>query len=412
MKIIYHIILGFWAIAILPRTLFQYFFQRKYHSNLAVRLGLRFPQFPIKEEGEMRIWIHAVSLGETKAVAPFIERIKKDFPAAKIFFSSTTETGQKEAREKIKAIDHLFFLPLDFGFLMKRIVRSISPDLFILVETDFWYNMLKELKKEGAKIALINGKISKSSFQRYKSAGAFSKRLFGFFDLMCLQSDEYKKRFVSLGVSERKISVTGNIKFDVETVLTPSVKLNLPTAKQVVAIVSTHENEEEMILSALKEVSSNVCLLLAPRHPERFEKVKKVLKKNKISFRTVDEESKGDERVILVDKIGVLDQCYEISKVAIMGGSFVKNIGGHNIYEPIRSGIPVIYGPYMYKQEELVRALKKHNIGKQVALEDLQETLIKYLEKENEDETFSTIKGEMEGATDRSWELVKSSLGN
>ena len=115
--------------------------------------------------------------------------------------------------------------------------------------------------------------------------------------------------------------------------------------------------------------------------------------------------------MILVDKIGVLDQCYEISKVAIMGGSFVKNIGGHNIYEPIRSGIPVIYGPYMHKQEELVRTLKRHNIGKQVALEDLKDTLTKYLENE-ENQSISTLKGEMEGATDRSWELIKTSLGS
>src|SRR5690606_12626522 len=137
----------------------------------------------------------------------------------------------------------------------------IEPDLFILVETDFWYNMLKELKRCGAKIALINGKISKSSFQRYKSLGKFSTRLFGFFDTLCVQSEEYKRRFLSLGVLEKKVLVSGNIKFDVETVLSPTISLNFPTAKEVVAVVSTHENEEEMILNALKEIDPKVCLL-------------------------------------------------------------------------------------------------------------------------------------------------------
>lgn len=398
MRWIYNGLFTLWVILISPRL-----FQKKYRGSLLYRLGLKTPAFP--EKKEKRIWVHAVSLGETKAVGTLIEKIKQEWPHAKIFFSSVTETGQREAR-KHKSIDFCFFLPLDFSFLMRKTVRLISPDLFILVETDFWCNLLTELKRIGVKIALVNGKISDSSYRKFQKLSLF-KKIFTSIDLFCVQDDEYKKRFLGLGVPKNKVVVTGNLKFDIPRLLKANDRIHLPKAKRCITISCTHENEEEMILDTLKDVS-DVCLLLAPRHPERFPKVGKMLEKKGIPFRSITAKETGDEKIILVDAMGVLDQCYEISRVVVMGGSFITTVGGHNIYEPARLGIPVVYGPHMHKQQNLVDALQKHNVGKQVELTHLQETIEDYLTYPPDPAPYQHLKNEMEGATERTYNLIKT----
>lgn len=403
MRALYNALFALWTIVILPRTLYHYLFQKKYRGNLLYRLGLKSPSFPVKKG--MRIWIHAVSLGETKAVGPLMDKIKKEWPQVEIFFSSTTETGHREAKEKQKAIDFCFFLPLDFPLLMRNTVRLIAPDVFILVETDFWLNLLTELKRHETKIALVNGKVSERSYRKFRAYPAFARELFGQIDLFCLQNEEYKERFLGLGVPEKKISVTGNLKFDMPRIVTPQFNIYLPEARKCVTIACTHENEEEMILDALHGL--DVCLLLAPRHPERFPAVAKMLERKGIAFRKIAESGTGSEKVVLVDRMGVLDQCYEISKVAIMGGSFIPTVGGHNIYEPVRYGIPVIYGPHMHKQPDLVDSLQRHNIGKQIELKELHSTLSGYLTLQPDKAAYARLKSEMEGATERTFNLIK-----
>lgn len=378
---------------------------KKYLGHIQDRLGIRLPNFPQRKPGEIRIWIHSVSLGETKAVLPLIKEIRKDFPSAKIFLSTATLTGQKEA--KGKGIDFVFFLPLDFSFVMHRLTRRISPDLFILVETDFWLNLFKALKKEGAKIALINGKLSTRSHKRFKQFPWFAKKLFSYIDLFCLQSQEHESRFLDLSIPKEKIVVTGNIKFDMENKKPSSDNLYFPQNRIVITIASTHDNEEELLLNVLEKTSSLV-ILLAPRHPERFDAVAETLKQRKIPYRRISEKGTGEEKVVLIDRMGILDLCYQISSVTIVGGSFVSHVGGHNIYEPVRLGTPVIYGPFMHKQEGLVKSLKKHNIGDQVELADLEKTLTKYIDQKSEMPGLSALKSEMEGATKRSWELIKN----
>lgn len=369
------------------------------------------PQIPWKKKGEMRIWIHAVSLGETKAIKPLLEEIKKDFPDAVLFFSSTTETGQSEAKTNHKELSCCFFLPLDFSFLMKRMVSKISPDLFILVETDFWLNLLSYLKKNDASVVVVNGKMSPASHRNYKRAPKFSKDLFSLVDLYCVQSQEYKFAFKDLGVREEKILVSGNVKFDAKEILSHSISFKgFREERKVVTLASTHEHEEEMILEALKEMKESLSFLIAPRHPSRFAVVAKLLEREKIPFRRITEEGDGSEQVVLVDRMGVLDQCYRLSQAVIVGGSFVKHVGGHNIYEPVRFGVPVLYGPYMYKQTELVNSLQKHHIGEQVELSHLKGALERLLDTPEEQLKYQALRSEMEGATERSWAAIKNKI--
>jgi 3-deoxy-D-manno-octulosonic-acid transferase len=361
-----------------------------------------------RKEGETRIWIHASSLGETKAAGPLIDAIKEDLPQVKIFFSTGTATGYKEASLNRGKVDLCFHLPLDFSWSMKKLVGTIAPDLFILVESDFWYNLHRALKESSIPIVLVNGRISQKSYAVFKKVPFLATPIFSSIDLCCLQEEEYVERFQSLGVPLQKIQVTGNLKYDITKILGFDRSLHFPKEKHIVTIASTHNEEEALILSALKEMDSSICFLIAPRHPERFAFVKEYLEKENIPFRTISQKGSDQDRVVLVDKMGVLDQCFKVSDAAIIGGSFIKQVGGHNIYEPARFGIPVLYGPYMYKQEGLVKALKKHNIGAQVELAGLKSALEGFLAQKNEEESFKNLQSEMEGATKRSWQKIKS----
>lgn len=407
MKIFYDFCLSLWVLAFLPKI-----FSKKYKNNRLYKIGLKMPDFPAKEKDEYRIWIHAVSLGETKAAKSLVDLIQKEMPAASIFISTTTQTGKKEAEVNLKGIKKSFYLPLDFSFLAKKIVKRVQPDLFVLVETDFWWNLLSELKKNQTKIAVVNGKISRTSYKRFKIFKSLAKAIFGLIDQFCLQSDTDRSRFLELGVPLKKTAVTGNIKFDSQKVSLERKDLNFPLNKKIVTIALTHENEEALILKQLEKLDdqNDVVFFLAPRHPERFSKIGEYLKRNKISYRTILESGTGGEKVVLVNQMGVMDQCYANSKVAIMGGSFVDHVGGHNIYEAARHGIPVLYGPHMHKQESIVNSLKRHEIGKQISLENLSETLGNLLKTPPRKVLIETLQKEVEGGTKRSWDLLKQML--
>ncbi len=381
--------------------------KREWKKDLWASLGFKSPKVPGRKPGKIRIWVHAVSLGETKAIESFISHVRQELPDVEIVKSSVTKTGHEQSLKRKDIFDHAFYLPIDFSWRTRKLVKKIDPDLFILVENDYWPNLLNALKAHGTKIALVNGRISLHSFKRYKMVPNYAKRLFTLFDIMCLQASEHKKRFGILGMPEERTLVTGNIKFDATKVMRPSQDLNLPENKRLVTIASTHEGEEEMILEALETMDDSVCLLIAPRHPKRFEKVSELLDKKRVPYRKINDEARGDERVILVDMMGVLDECFKKSNVAVVGGSFVKHVGGHNIFEPARLGVPVVYGPYMHNQEILVDQFKKHNVGKQVELVSLKETLEGYLGGELKDDGMPNLIEEVGGATQRSWDIIK-----
>ncbi len=366
------------------------------------RLGLKLPNIPLKKRGEYRIWIHAVSLGETKAIIPLLAEIKD----AEIYITTATQTGQTEAKKITK---NAFYLPIDFSFVMKKLVKRVDPDLFILVETDFWYNLLSELKKRGVKTALVNGKLSTKSYSRFKFFKSFANALFDKIDLLCLQSNLDKERFVSLGINSEKLAVTGNLKFDAKIAPSNRQDLNFPQSKNLVTIALTHNNEENLILNELEKLEG-YTFLLAPRHPERFKEISLLLKRKKIPFRTITEKPLPDERVILIDQMGVMDDCYEKSTAVIMGGSFVPHIGGHNIFEAARYNIPVLFGPYTHKQTSLIAALQHHQTIQQIPIEKLSSTLQTTLNQNVQKDPAHLLETPFQGTSQRTWKLIKQTL--
>lgn len=394
---LYEILLWICALLVIPKAIYSLVVYKKYRKSLMQRLGFGFPSVSIKSKGEAKflqypsIWIHAVSVGETKAIVSLARELKNQFPKHPLIISSVTETGHEEAKRSLPFADHHVYFPLDLRVVVYRVIRRASPGLVILSESDFWPNFLDLVKKRGAKIVLVNGKMSERSCRRFRKLRFFSKELFSLFDLLCVQNELYKERFIESGANSRKTVVTGNLKFDdaysqfsQEEVEQWKCRLGCKPGQIILTIGSTHREEELFLIKILKRIwvrIPNLKVLLAPRHPERFQEVAEILDKEKVSWtRFSSPQQEGNEQVALIDAMGILQSCYQIGDLALVGGSFVKNVGGHNVLEPCRYGKPVLFGPYMFSQEELVEAIKRSGAGRQCSLEELESILEEWIE--------------------------------
>lgn len=379
----YDLFLFLIALVALPKLLFQMAFHKKYRNSLMQRFGIGFPK--IEKGNRKLIWVHAVSMGETKAIASLAKQLKKESGDAVLIFSTVTETGLAEGKKSLPEADYHVFLPFDFAWIINPIVKQVKPDQVILCETDFWYNFLRTSKKVGAHIAVVNGKISERSMNRFMKFRSFTDKVFAQIDRFCVQSSHYRDRFLKLGVPEEKIVVTGNIKFDShfpklssEELLEWKGKLGIKPDDHVLVAGSTHDPEEKIILDACKEVwkaDPHLKVLIVPRHPERFDEVAQLLKRRGVEFSRYSEDCSHETPVVLVDAMGVLRQCYQLATLAIVAGSYTPKVGGHNIVEPCWYGVPVLFGPHLHSQPELLEIVKEYHAGWQVEKEQLAESI-------------------------------------
>jgi 3-deoxy-D-manno-octulosonic-acid transferase len=405
-------------VVFLPKFIWEAIRYQKHRKSFLEKLGFKIPVFSLPHDN-VTIWVHSISMGETKAVAPLVEQMRKQMPHASIVISTTTETGLAEARRRMPELDHYFYLPLDFSWTMKKLARRIKPDLLILVESDFWYNLVSYNKK----VVLVNGKISETSQSRFRFFSFFTKKLFSEFDLLCLQSQRYASRFENLGVDTSKIVVTGNLKFDQPfphlDIERWKADLGIGPNDKVITLGSTHDPEEDQLISALEPLFDKFLtlkILLVPRHPERFAAVAALLEKKKIHFAKFSDHlpKQGNERIILIDAMGILSACYQLSDIAIVGGSYVSHVGGHNIFEPAALGIPTLFGPHMETQRDLVDVVVHGGAGMQVPLSSLTGTIEQMLAEPRHDMKQAGLKlaEEVQGATDRTWKSIQSFLPN
>lgn len=425
-RIVYE--LGLWLLAMiaLPKMLYDMALHRKYKNNFLSRLGFHYPV--IQKEQHPLIWIHAVSVGETKAIVALARRLKACNQEVKIVVSSTTETGHQEAKRALSFVDWHVYLPFDFTWIVRKIVRQAKPDLVILSETDLWYNFLHEAKLQNSLIAVVNGKISLRSLSRLLNVSFFSRRLFSLIDLFCVQNNIYKDRFRKLGIPEHQIVVTGNIKFDDDYPTLPAEdvrvwrsRLGISSEQPVLTIGSTHHPEEKIFIDLLVRVWKEIPdlkVLLVPRHPERFKEVALLLEKQGVPFVRFSEiaQRKGTEKVILIDAMGLLRMCYQLADLAVVAGSYVEGIGGHNILEPSWYGLPVIFGPYMHAQPELVDLVKEYDAGWQLEAQELSEKIIQLI-KDKEERVRIGQKGlrliaDLKGGTERTLTALQPLLNS
>lgn len=418
--------LGLWMLALLsaPKMLYLYWRYGKYRHSLRMRLGFDLPS--INKGDRKLVWIHAVSMGETKAIAALAKKIKSQPHPPLLVISSLTETGHAEAKRSLPFADYHLYLPFDFYFIIAPIVKKVAPDCVLLSETDLWYNFLRLSKAQGAKIALVNGKISERSTNRLLRFPRFAHALYSLLDRCCVQNEEYRQRFEKIGVPADKLFVTGNLKLDE----TPSLftqeernllklRLGIPPDAPVVVLGSTHHPEEDLLLNILDRLwirYPKLKVILVPRHPERFLAVSQLLSQRQVPYVRFTEltQKTGKERVILIDAMGMLRQCYQIADIAIVCGSYTPKVGGHNVVEPCAYGVPVLFGPYMHTQEELLMLVKAFHAGLQVPLEELENTLIHLLDtpqrRQQLGEGGLKLVQQMRGATEKSWEACKELL--
>jgi 3-deoxy-D-manno-octulosonic-acid transferase len=333
-------------------------------------------------------------------------------PSYALVISTTTETGLAEAKRSLPEAQDHFLLPLDFSWTIRALLRNLSPSYLILCESDFWWNLLTLTHKLGIPIFLINGKISKRSTERFRFFSRFARPLFSCFDQMCVQNEEYYQRFLSLGISQEKLCITGNLKLDVE--IPPEEnpeqlreRLSLSPSDLILVIGSTHEPEEAELLSALAPLWERwkaLKILLVPRHPERFSSVAELLKRQGIPFTRYSAPTPG-ARLILIDTMGQLGACYSLAHLAIVAGSYTPRIGGHNIFEPIQRGVPVFFGPYMHSQQELEQLVLAAGAGRQVPLTSLSDAVDTFFSSsEGYTAACARLSASVRGATRRTLE--------
>ena len=384
-NLFYDCLLLILLLAWVPKFCYDYFKQCKYRSNLAQRLGINYPS--INKEGRSLIWIHAVSVGETKAISKLVKELQQRADKPVIVISSITETGHEEAVKSMPGVDYHVYLPFDFSFIIKPIIKSAKPDMVIFVETDFWYNFIRIAKDCGAKVGLVNGKISERSLSRFHGFSFFAKRVFEKFDFMCVQNNHYRENFLSLTNKSSNITTTGNIKLSdccpycsADNMARLRASFGISNKAKVLVAGSTHAGEEELVINSFKALKGRIpdlYLILVPRHPERFSAVAKLLESNSLKYRrysSLDVKSPAGD-VLLVDAMGQLRKCYQLADVAIVAGSFIETVGGHNILEPSCYGVPVIFGPYMKSQPDFLHLALEYGAGVQVSAEALTDNV-------------------------------------
>ncbi len=341
----------------------------KYRGLVPARLGIGLAQrLGRLGPGRPRIWIHALSVGEVTSAQSLVRSLRAACPEATLLFSATTLTGMKLATQSLaREVDLFIHFPLDFFITTNRFLSRIDPDLFILVETDFWPNFMHTLKRKKIPALLVNGRISARSHDRYQLFRPFFNSLFSCFRFLSMQTALDAERMQALGIPARRIRTLGNLKYDAATLdnnrdAPPGrAALDIDEGKTIWLAGSTHAGEEEIIFQVFSRLVGRfpaLLLIIAPRHIERTPEVLAAARRQGLTARCRTEEPGNIDNatVLILDTIGELASLYRLCDLAFVGGSLVA-AGGHNPLEPAAHGRPVLFGPHMEDFQEIARDL-------------------------------------------------------
>jgi len=408
MYFLYSLALAILFIVLLPRFIYQALKHGKYADSFKERMG-RLPDSLASDERET-VWVHSVSVGEFQAARPLIERLRRELPEARLVVSTITLTGQRLARAHCPSlVDGVFYFPFDFRFAVRRALMHIRPSLVVILETELWPNFLGECQQLGAMTVVANGRISERSFGRYKRVRPFIKRVLRNVSLLVMQTEADAERARTLGALAIGVRVCGNLKYEagvagqtsevvgegglevsndirsanLSSAIRPSNAVSdlddqfaLSAGAPVIVAGSTAPGEEEILLQALRDVRArrgleSTRLLIAPRHPERFDEAADLIARSGFSSARRSQPSaasQASERgslspanatdpraadVVLLDSIGELQSAYMFASVVFVGGSLVPR-GGHNVIEPAAYRKPIIVGPHTENFKQIV----------------------------------------------------------
>ena len=317
-----------------------------------------------REDEPGALWVHAVSVGETLAVAPLVEELQRRYPERKVFLSQVTPAGRKAGESRLPGVEGRFYLPLDWKWSVRRVFARLQPALLLIVETELWPNLLRAAQASGTRAVLVNARLSDRSFQGYRLARPFMRRVLECVDWIGAQSPKDAERFRLLGAKPERVVVTGNVKFDIKPPQSGDVVSLLARALgearrgPVLVAGSTMPGEEALLLPAWEEIRRRhprALLILAPRHPARFGQVTQLLTGEGRPFvRRTTLASGGPKlsgqlascEILLLDTIGELAGVFAVADVVFVGGSLVAT-GGHNLLEPAYWSKPILFGPHM-----------------------------------------------------------------
>jgi len=379
MYVLYNSLLYLVTILLLPVFILLLLINRRYRDGLFQKLGFISWKDVAAPGARRPVWVHAVSVGEVMAALPLVRELKRVFPQQPILLSTATATGRAIAERSAQNIARIIFYPFDYPWCVRLFISRLRPLTFIALETELWPNFLRGLSLRNIPAVIVSGRISSRSFPRYRKFSFFFSRVLENITCFCMQSAADAQRITSLGAAPGAVRVTGNIKFDLAL---PDAgpaqqeqlcrELGLKPAQQVFIAGSTHQGEEELILSVFRELKKEfpeLVLILAPRHPGRFDEVAALLQESGMPYvrkTALAAGAAGPCDVILLDTIGELAGLYCIATLVFIGGSLVP-VGGHNLLEAAVFKKPVLFGPHMDSCPEIAAALRQTGGGIPVA---------------------------------------------
>lgn len=404
-----------------PYWLVQMLRLGKYRAGLAERFG-RVPRRIQANGVQPAIWIHAVSVGEVLAISGLVAALRQTMPGHRILVSTTTHTGQKLARDRFGS-ENVFYFPLDFSFCIRPYVKALRPTLVVVAETEFWPNFLRIVRTSGARVAIVNARISDRSFPRYRRWRGLLSLVLCYVDLFLAQSEEDARRLREISAPADRVRVSGNLKFDVKPPEEVPIVGELRRAiaqggvGPVVVAGSTVEGEEEQILAAFGKVRERFprsLLILAPRHKERFVPVHEVLSRSGIAFASrsaLNGSSSLAGSVLLLDTLGELASVYALADIAFVGGSLVPR-GGHNILEPAHWGVATVVGPHTENFRDIIGIFRQADAVRVAQPEHLDDVLLELLKNDDMRRALGQraqkVVEEQMGATQRTLEALRA----
>ena len=363
-RILINIVLFFSPLIILVRLIKKKEDKKRFWEKLSF--------FTKKRRTGKLIWFHGASVGEIQSVIPLIEKIEKNKNISQILITSNTLSSSKIiSKFSFKKITHQFF-PIDSNFISQRFLNYWKPNLSIFIDSEIWPNTLSNLKKKNIPTILINGRITKKTFQRWSLIKNFSKRIFANFNLCLASSNESKKYLKTLGA--RKVRFVGNLKFSEseseKNILSYEIK-NFLKKKKIWCASSTHEGEEifcGIIHNKLKKKYNNLLTIIIPRHINRTQSIREQLQKIGLKIHNHEPKKKIAKKtdIYLVNSYGKTKTFYSICKNVFIGGSMI-NHGGQNPLEAVRFGCKIIYGPYVSNFKEIYSFLRSNGIAKKLS---------------------------------------------
>lgn len=374
-----------------PYWLFQMVRHGKYRNGFRERLGLVPDR--IGNQSKPSIWIHAVSVGEVLAVSELVRGLQAEFPDHRVVVSTTTDTGQRLATARFGA-ENVFYFPFDFRFCVKRYFAALQPDLVVIAETELWPNLLRLSRESGTHVAVVNARISDRSLPGYRRWRALLAPVLKNVDLFLAQTSEDARRLAEIGAPADRVVVGGNLKFDVPSPPAPAIvgqirsALGVPDAGPVLVCGSTLDGEERTLLEAFANMLANypaAVMLLAPRHPERFELVAALIEQSKLKLwrRSTWNGEQLSGGVLLIDSIGELASLYALADIAFVGGSLVPR-GGHSILEPAQHGVPILVGPHTENFRDIVALFQSRDAVRVATSANFSQTIMSLVADNNE----------------------------